>query len=178
MNYEEKAKLFAYKAHEGQLRKDEVTPYIEHPKAVVGILKSVGINDDQILSAAWLHDVVEDCNVSLDTVRAEFGKEIAELVDGMTQREHEGETDDEYRQRITRNNNSVKLVKLADVLHNMRTTSTARAEKRTKVYNSMSSAWNVYKNFAYTVCPELARLINEAHLETSTKLGHSTKRNF
>ncbi|MBI4918664.1 HD domain-containing protein [archaeon] len=170
MKYEEKAKQFAYKAHEGQLRKDGVTPYIEHPKAVVGILKNAGIADDTILSAAWLHDVVEDCNVSLSTVRAEFSGEIAELVDGMTQREHEGETDDEYRQRIARNNNQVKMVKLADVLHNMRTTSTARAEKRMKIYNSMSSAWNVYKGFAYEVCPELARLIDEAFKNTTKHL--------
>ncbi len=171
INYEQKAKLFAYKAHEGQLRKDGVTSYIEHPKAVVEILKNAGVTSDAVLSAAWLHDVVEDCDVSLETVRKEFGNDVANLVDGMTQREVQGESDEEYHNRIISNSNNVRTIKLADVLHNMRSITTIPNQKcRTKVYNSMRNAWNDYKVFANEVCSELARMIEEAYQKASKQL--------
>ncbi|MBI5064946.1 HD domain-containing protein [Candidatus Woesearchaeota archaeon] len=170
-NYEQKAKLFAYKAHDGVLRKDGVTPYIEHPKAVVGILRSVGIQDDVILSAAWLHDVVEDCDVSLETVRKEFGDSVANLVDGMTQRNDKNESDEEYHNRIISNNNDVRTIKLADVLHNMRSiTSIPKKECRVKVYNSMRNSWTDYKVFAHEVCSDLSEMIEEAYQKASKQL--------
>jgi len=170
MLYKEKAKKFAYKAHKGQLRKDGVAPYIEHPKAVVGILKSVGVNNDSILSAAWLHDVVEDCGIKLETVRNEFGDNIARLVDGMTQNKGV-ESKKAYRARIINNSDDVKLIKLSDTLHNIMTTYNIVPAKRMKVYKSMTNNWNAYKSFAYKVNFKLASMIERELKKLQKQLG-------
>src|SRR5574344_1596608 len=55
----------AEELHLGQFRKDGVTPYIEHPKAVVKLLIECGITDKETLSVGYLHDVLEDCNIDI-----------------------------------------------------------------------------------------------------------------
>lgn len=117
---EQKAMEFAYKAHEGQLRKDGRTPYIEHPKAVVEILKEIGVTDKDVLSAAWLHDVVEDCGVAIKTICDEFGGWIAKMVYHLTR--DKGAPREDYLQRIrTTDDSDAQRIKLADVCHNCRT---------------------------------------------------------
>src|SRR5581483_2240669 len=69
-------------AHEGQ-RRASGESYIEHPLAVAGILADLEM-DRQTIAAALLHDVVEDTSVTTEQVAAEFGEEIAGLVDGVT----------------------------------------------------------------------------------------------
>lgn len=163
MNYQEKAKQFAHQAHQGQFRKDGATPYIKHPIAVAEILRKYGINDDAILSAALLHDVVEDCNVSLEQIMDNFGSNITRLVDGMTQRKSK-ESKKNYRKRIVNNTNDVKIIKLADVLHNMLTTpNIPDVNKRVKTFKSMKASWNEYKSFAYSLSRELAEQIEHAY---------------
>jgi myo-inositol-1(or 4)-monophosphatase len=81
---------FAARAHAGQLRKASRLPYIVHPVEVVSICANI-THDLEVLSAAALHDVVEDAGVSIDDVRAEFGPRVAELV--------AGETEDKRRDR-------------------------------------------------------------------------------
>jgi len=80
------ANYFAFKAHEGQLRKGKLKlPYICHPLEVVNILARTGYVDDyKVLAAAVLHDVVEDCDVKLEVIEALFGSEVAALVDTLT----------------------------------------------------------------------------------------------
>ncbi|MBQ4435031.1 MAG: HD domain-containing protein, partial [Clostridia bacterium] len=74
---------FANEAHQGQMRKSG-EPYIIHPVYVASILTEIMI-DPPTIAAGFLHDTVEDCeNVSLDTIRENFGDEIAQLVDGVT----------------------------------------------------------------------------------------------
>ena len=73
----DRAAEFARKAHEGGFRRDKKTPYIVHPADVVARLKSWGITDEDILSAAWLHDTVEDTELTekvyhLDYILSEF----------------------------------------------------------------------------------------------------------
>ena len=77
-------RAYAYAAakHEGQSRRSG-EPYITHPVAVTTILTELEM-DDATLAAGLLHDVVEDCGVSRDQIAAEFGEEIADLVDGVT----------------------------------------------------------------------------------------------
>src|SRR5580704_6254655 len=69
-------------AHQGQ-RRASGESYIEHPLAVAGILAELEM-DRQTIAAALLHDVVEDTTVTSEAVAAEFGDEIASLVDGVT----------------------------------------------------------------------------------------------
>ena len=75
----EKAYVYAKAAHKDQIRKDG-KPYISHPVSVALILANLGFNED-VVSAALLHDVVEDCGITLENLKNEFNINIAELVD-------------------------------------------------------------------------------------------------
>ena len=85
MDVVERARIFATAAHAaaGQLRKYTNEPYIVHPTEVVGIVRSVP-HTPEMLAAAWLHDVVEDTDITIEVVRAEFGDAVAELVGWLT----------------------------------------------------------------------------------------------
>lgn len=78
------AKAFAMKAHQGQVRKNSSEPYISHPIRVAERLEKTGYSDT-LISAGYLHDVVEDTNVSLADIEQKFGKEIANLVASHTE---------------------------------------------------------------------------------------------
>lgn len=80
-----KAAAFAAKVHEGQFRKGEPPrSYITHPQEVAALLKRAGVEDPVTLAAAWLHDVMEDCDVPYETLEAHFGAEVAGLVRELT----------------------------------------------------------------------------------------------
>ena len=85
MNIRQKAQDFATKAHTdaGQLRKFTGEPYIVHPAAVVALLQDINPSDEMI-AAAWLHDVVEDTEVSLNKIECEFGPTVAQYVEMLT----------------------------------------------------------------------------------------------
>jgi len=114
-------------AHEGQLRRSG-EPFITHPVGVAMICVGLRL-DEETIAAALLHDVVEDTDVSLDTIRDEFGAEIAALVDGVTkltrvqfQTREQAEAEN-YRKMVVAMAEDVRviLIKLADRLHNLRT---------------------------------------------------------
>ena len=118
---------FAAAAHEGQQRRSG-EPFITHPVGVATICAGLRL-DEQTIAAALLHDVVEDTGVELDTIREEFGDEIAALVDGVTkltrvqfQTREQAEAEN-YRKMVVAMAEDVRviLVKLADRLHNLRT---------------------------------------------------------
>ena len=109
-----KAKSFATKCHEGQFRKDGITPYISHPATVVGLLKRMGVSNENILAAAWLHDVVEDCGVKIEKLNKEFNPEVSRIVSQLTR----DCSQEEYLNRIKNADYSVKVIKIADVVHN------------------------------------------------------------
>ena len=123
-----KAYEFAENAHRGQIRKSG-EPYFIHPVSVASILTDLMI-DAPTIAAGFLHDTVEDCaNVTLDTIRTEFGDEVALLVDGVTKLDKIDFTDREeqkaesLRKMILAMSKDIRVViiKLADRLHNMRT---------------------------------------------------------
>jgi guanosine-3',5'-bis(diphosphate) 3'-pyrophosphohydrolase len=74
----------ASKAHEGQRRRDNGRPYIEHPLAVAELLNDAGY-DGEVIAAALLHDVVENTEMALDDVAKAFGDRVAGLVDALTE---------------------------------------------------------------------------------------------
>lgn len=118
---------FACDAHRGQLRISG-EDYISHPIGVAKILADLQI-DALTISAAFLHDVVEDTAISLDEVEKLFGKEIAMMVDGVTKlsrieyKSKEEQQLENYRKMFLAMAKDVRvvLIKLADRLHNMRT---------------------------------------------------------
>lgn len=83
MNYLEvlDAAAFAMEAHKGQVRMDaEGSPYIRHPIEVAQLLSMAGIEDGDVICAALLHDVVEDCGVELSAIASMFGGRVARIV--------------------------------------------------------------------------------------------------
>lgn len=80
----EKARMFAMKAHQGQKRKISNEDYIVHPIRVADLLKSAGYQET-VISAGYLHDVVEDTSYSIDDIEREFGNEVKHLVQSHTE---------------------------------------------------------------------------------------------
>lgn len=121
----ERSFRIARDAHEGQLRKSG-EPYITHPVAVAQILANLGLGPKTV-AAALLHDTVEDTGYSLDALRAEFGEEIAMLVDGVTKLDRlkygDSAQAETVRKMIVAMSKDIRVlvVKLADRLHNART---------------------------------------------------------
>ncbi len=151
---ETKAERFATAMHEGQYRKGGSTSYIAHPAAVVGLLKGIGIQDQEILAAGWLHDVVEDCNVPLERIRNEFTPRVADIVGRLTR-----DVDrDAYKARMRASSYATRIVKLADMVHNCSDLSDLLPEKtvRRKVEDCLST----YLDIARETCPEFHSLLN------------------
>ena len=122
-----KAYNFALKAHEKQKR-DEGSPYIIHPVAVANILTELKL-DSATIATGLLHDTIEDTHATYQTIKEEFGLEVADLVDGVTKiSEFENQAmsnskAENFRKLILATSKDIRvlLVKLADRLHNMRT---------------------------------------------------------
>ena len=135
-----KAYEFAESAHATQKRHSG-DPYISHPIAVANILAELRL-DGPTITTALLHDTIEDTNITYQDVETKFGKEIADLVDGVTKLsklENQGKEitlGENFRKLIlaTAKDIRVLLVKLADRLHNMRTISSISSdEKRIRI---------------------------------------------
>ena len=78
------ARNFAKKKHAGQLRKNGKTPYFSHLKDVVKNLKKMKVTNKDTISAAWLHDTIEDTDTDFDSIKDRFGKNVAEIVVSVT----------------------------------------------------------------------------------------------
>ncbi len=130
------AYLFSQSAHSGQYRKSG-EPYISHPLAVASILGKLHM-DTQTLTAALLHDVMEDTHVSKSEISNRFGTAVADLVDGVSKLDkiefqtHADAQAENFRKMLLAMARDVRviLIKLADRLHNMRTLEAMRPEKR------------------------------------------------
>ncbi len=155
MKYEIMAKEFATKKHEGQFRKDEITPYIKHPEAVVGILKRIGVCNDDALAAAWLHDAVEDTDTTIQEIAENFNREIALYVYFLTKTE----SNKKYYSYTIVNiaPKEVQLIKLADVLHNVSTLNFIkdRTMKKKAIANKVNECEKYYFDLANNLSPEI-----------------------
>jgi len=135
------ALTFSYQHHLGYFRKSG-EPYFNHPMAVAEILiREFKIKDPKLIAAAFLHDLVEDVpSISLMDIEADFGKTVAELVDGCTklslQKFDRATLSDMTHSKIfvsASRHLGVLLIKLADRLHNMRTLGSLPAAKRRRI---------------------------------------------
>jgi (p)ppGpp synthase/HD superfamily hydrolase len=123
MNLIARATLFADQAHDGQLRKFSGLPYISHPMEVMQIVRGV-CNDDDVLAAAVLHDVIEDCGVTYTDLMLEFNENIAHLVYQVTNAADDEDGDRIVRAYINRNvmanaSDDAQTIKLADIISNL-----------------------------------------------------------
>ncbi len=133
------AYLFGAEAHEGQ-RRLSGEPYIYHPLAVARILAEMRL-DHKSIAAAILHDVIEDTPTAKEQLSEKFGKEVAELVDGvskLTNIEFNSKAEmqaENFRKMMLAMVGDIRiiLIKLADRLHNMRTLGVMRPDKKRRI---------------------------------------------
>ena len=132
-----KAYEIAERMHEGQTRKSG-DPYITHPLAVATILAELGMTAPT-LCAALLHDTVEDTDYTLDQLRADFGDEVRQLVDGVTKLDKvkygDSAQSETIRKMVVAMSRDIRVlvIKLADRLHNMRTLRYLRQDKQERI---------------------------------------------
>ena len=130
---------FAYQLHEGQYRASG-EPYIIHPIAVADLLRDIGASA-AVIAAGFLHDVVEDTDVTPEEIEDHFGVEVRGLVEGVTKlggihftNKTEAQAENLRRMFLAMASDiRVVLVKLADRLHNMRTLGALKVEKQQRI---------------------------------------------
>ncbi|MGD7731691.1 RelA/SpoT family protein [Propionibacteriaceae bacterium G57] len=133
----ERAYRTAEHYHRGQLRKSG-DPYITHPLAVTLILAELGMTEPT-LCAALLHDTVEDTSYTVEQLTADFGEEVAALVDGVTKLDKVTYGDsakaETLRKMVIAMSRDIRVlvIKLADRLHNMRTLGFLRPDKQNRI---------------------------------------------
>ena len=133
-----KAFNFAIEAHKNQKRISGV-PYVVHPVAVADILAELKLDSATIITGL-LHDTIEDTKTTYNIVLKEFGKEVADLVDGVTkisaleEKAADNSQAENFRKLILATSKDIRvlLVKLADRLHNMRTIDAFKSEDKKK----------------------------------------------
>jgi len=116
------AASFAARAHRHQVRKDGQTPYAAHPFRVCLIVRQVfGIDDPEVLSAALLHDTVEDTTTDFDDLVERFGPRVATWVAALTKdkRLADDEREAAYMATLGASDAGVKVAKLADIFDNL-----------------------------------------------------------
>jgi len=157
----EKAFRFALENH-GEQRRATGELYITHPLNAAIILTDLCL-DCAALAAALLHDVVEDCDVSIETIKKEFGNEIAEIVEGVTkltrmpfESKEEAQTENLRRMLLAMSKDiRVIIVKMADRLHNIRTLEGVSEEKQKRV---SLETMEIYAPLAHRLGMQLVKL--------------------
>ena len=160
MNIKEKAKMFAIRAHMGQVRKSEPDkPMIIHPISVGMLLEEYGY-DDILVAAGYLHDVVEDTKYTIQDIESEFGDEIANLVlsasepdKSLSWEERKTHTIEETKNLPLRN----KLIICADKINNLEDIMIKKKKKGEKDFSSFKRGedqqrWyfeNIYSSLIY-----------------------------
>ena len=115
------ARNFAKKKHAGQLRKNGKTTTFSHLKDVVKNLKKMKVTNKDIISAAWLHDTIEDTDTDFDSIKDRFGKNVADIVVSVTKdnRLPKKQREIKYLKDLKSSSTKAKLVKIADILANV-----------------------------------------------------------
>lgn len=134
-----RAFVIARDAHEGQFRSSG-EPYITHPVAVACIIAEMKLDHEAVM-AALLHDVIEDTPYTEEQLAAEFGKSVAEIVEGVSKldklkfRTRQEAQVENFRKMILAMTRDIRvvLIKLADRTHNMRTLGSLRPDKRRRI---------------------------------------------
>ncbi|RDJ31612.1 MAG: bifunctional (p)ppGpp synthetase/guanosine-3',5'-bis(diphosphate) 3'-pyrophosphohydrolase [Crenarchaeota archaeon] len=150
MTKSETAYLYAREKHKGKTRADGITPDIIHLEAVVSRLKSLGVTDDDVLCAAWLHDSMESTETTFDDVYERFGQRVAVLVSTLSKDKNlpKKEIEIQYVKQLQGAPFEAKLIKLCDISANLKSldSSMISKNKRKKATNKMLHYLGIIKN--------------------------------
>ncbi|MGD8299546.1 MAG: HD domain-containing protein [Nitrosopumilaceae archaeon] len=129
-----KAKIFASDRHKNQKRPDGITPFYQHLEGVVFRLKNLGITDSEILSSAWLHDILEKSDTTFDEINDIFGNSISVTVLSLTKDSQLPKKDIEtqFVQQLKSASIGAKLIKLCDISANIKDISSSSLSKTQK----------------------------------------------
>jgi len=122
--------------HEKHYRKTDNTPYISHPYAV-GLILSMADCEEEIIIAGILHDVVEDTDIGIDEIREKFGNRVAEIIHLCTEYDKTLPWEIRKKEVVKKLESApieVKYVKLADVLHNLKSIYESMAEMKDDIW--------------------------------------------
>lgn len=167
---------FAAAAHAGQVR-DEGTPFIDHPVAVVSILFSeLGRRDVDVLMAALAHDVLEDCCIDPSALRTLIGERAFDMVEHVTKRKvpdaEKAARDSAYLSALHDAPHDVRMLKLADRIHNLRSIPLASDRDKARWYLEVSRT--AFMALAARTDPTAARLIEQACDDIAAYLGDTS----
>ena len=135
MDLLEKSELFAKKKHYGMIVKDSITPYSKHLEDVVNRLKSLGVIDEEILCAGWLHEVIDKTSTSFDDLFEQFGSKITVLVSSVSKDPSLPRKQQEaaYVKQIKESSMDSKLILLCDISANLSDLKNSKSSKSKKL---------------------------------------------
>ena len=143
------AENFAKERHSGTIRKDGITPHYEHLVGVVARLKNLGITDEEVLSSAWLHDIIDDTETSFDELDQRFGSKVAVLVLSISKDKSlpRSKQEEQYVKQLKEAPFDAKLIKLCDISASLRDlkNSLVSKTKRTKEVKKKLFYLNIIK---------------------------------
>jgi (p)ppGpp synthase/HD superfamily hydrolase len=128
------AENFAKERHSGMIR-NGTTPYYEHLAGVVARLKNLGITDEDVISAAWLHDIIEYTETSFNELDQRFGSKVAVLVLAVSKDKSlpRSEQEKQYVKQLRESSLEAKLIKLCDISANLRDLKNLSLSKTKKI---------------------------------------------
>lgn len=167
------AVAFAARAHQGQLRQDQETPYASHVfRACLIVGHLFGVSDRQTLTAAVLHDVLEDTTTDFDDLEEHFGREVASWVAALSKdkRRPEPQREAAYEEQLKNAPWQVKVCKLADVYDNLSDLNKSSPEKRARSIKNAHRYLNALKDPLSPEAQGAWRMVSELLARVETKL--------
>ncbi len=128
------AEDFAKEKHKKMIQKDGM-PYHEHLSAVTSRLKNLGITDEDVLSAAWLHDIIDHTNTDFDEIEQRFGSKIAVLVLSLSKDRKipKIKQEEQYVKQLRESPMEAKIIKLCDIAAELRDLKNSTFSKTKKI---------------------------------------------
>lgn len=162
----DRAIIFATKAHSGTERRGKGFPYIVHPMEVVEIVATI-TPDQELLAAAALHDTVEDTDVTIDSIRLEFGERVASIVDSDTVIDDKAISWRARKQlainKLQKASYDAKIVGLGDKLSNMRAIARDYKERGDDLWSIFHSKEKSDHEWHYRALAEALKELNKTY---------------
>jgi (p)ppGpp synthase/HD superfamily hydrolase len=126
---------FAKERHSSTIRKGGMIPHYEHLAGVVTRLKNLGITDEEVLSSAWLHDIIDDTETSFDELDQRFGSKVAVMVLSISKDKSLPRTkqEEQYVKQLKESTFDAKLIKLCDISASLRDLKNAPVSKTKRI---------------------------------------------